>query len=66
MSKSEIIWNWFIGIFITLGNLSLLIIYAITKDCSPYKVVVAIFLLLYGIFKIAEMIEYSIKQLSNK
>lgn len=59
MSKAERIFNWFIGIFLTLGNLTLIILYAITKDYSPYSVVMAIVLLLYGIIKIAEMINYT-------
>lgn len=36
MSKAEIIWKWFIGLFLTLANLFLLLAYTITKDYSPY------------------------------
>ena len=59
MSKAERIWNWFIGIFLTLGNVTLIILYTITKDYSPYKIVMTMVLLLYGIVKIAEMIDYT-------
>jgi len=59
MSKVERIWNWFIGIFLTLGNLTLFVLYAITKEHSPYRIVMSIFWLLYGVFKIAEMIDYT-------
>lgn len=58
MSKFEIIWNWFVGIFLTLGNMFLLFVYIITKEYSPYQIAMAIVLLIFGIVKISEMIYY--------
>ena len=59
LTKKEIIWNWFLGIFLTLGNLFLLAIYAITKDYSAFQIPLAIIFLIYGIFKISEMLYYT-------
>lgn len=58
MSKKEIVWNWFIGIFLTSANLLLLFIYAITNDYSPYQIALTVIFLIYGISKIAEMMYY--------
>lgn len=59
MSKLETIWNWFIGIFLTLTNLFLIFVYGITGKCSVYQGVSAIFFFIFGIFKISEMIYYT-------
>lgn len=59
MSKKEIIWNWFLGILLTLGNLFLLVIYTITNNYLAFQIPLAIIFLIYGIFKISEMLYYT-------
>lgn len=62
MSKAERIWNWFIGITLTLGDSLVLILYSLTKDYSVKRILFTMFWLLYGTFKIAKMIDYTVNK----